>query len=316
MMTAVTPEQAAASAEMAAVAVGGEQALRDQPILSAFQCSVSPLVYDGGPLAAAVEFAKADVPSGFMVMPILGATAPITRAGTMVVNNAEVIGGVIAHQLLAPGARTFYASAVTTMDLWSGAANCGGPEDLVFQMANAQLARAYGLKSMVGTFATGAKTSDWQGGAENGLSGFASWIAGVDMASGAGLLYAARVFSAAQLVLDAELWDLICSTSEGIRSWDAESLAVDVIDAVKPGGHFLDQEHTLTHMREVWMSKVFHRANWEDWEANGRPAPRTKAVAQAKEILETHTPYPLPDGASEQIRAIVERFEKEHVEAA
>jgi trimethylamine---corrinoid protein Co-methyltransferase len=316
MMTAVTPEQAAASAEMAAVAVGGEQALRDQPILSAFQCSVSPLVYDGGPLAAAVEFAKADVPSGFMVMPILGATAPITRAGTMVVNNAEVIGGVIAHQLLAPGARTFYASAVTTMDLWSGAANCGGPEDLVFQMANAQLARAYGLKSMVGTFATGAKTSDWQGGAENGLSGFASWISGVDMASGAGLLYAARVFSAAQLVLDAELWDLICSTSEGIRSWDAESLAVDVIDAVKPGGHFLDQEHTLTHMREVWMSKVFHRNNWEDWEANGRPEPKAKAIAQAKEILETHTAYPLPDGAAEEIRSIVERFEKEHVEAA
>jgi trimethylamine--corrinoid protein Co-methyltransferase len=316
MMTAVTPEQAHASAEMAATAVGGEQALRDQPILSAFQCSVSPLVYDGGPLAAAVEFAKADVPSGFMVMPILGATAPITRGGTLVISNAEVIGGVIAHQLLAPGARTFYASCATTMDLWSGAATCGGPEDLVFQMANAQLARSYGLKSMVGTFATGSKTSDWQGGAENGLSGFASWISGVDMASGAGLLYAARVFSPAQLVLDGDLWDLICSMSEGIRGWDAESLAVDVIDAVKPGGHFLDQDHTLTHMREVWQTKIFDRGNWEDWEANGRPLPKTKAIARAKEIIETHTPYPLPDGASDEIRRIVERFEEEHVEAA
>lgn len=316
MMTAVTPEQAVASAEMAAVAVGGEQALRDQPILSAFQCSVSPLVYDGGPLAAAVEFAEAGVPSGFMVMPILGATSPITRAGTMLINNAEVIGGVIAHQLLAPGARTFYASAVTTMDLWSGAANCGGPEDLVFQMANAQLARVYGLKSMVGTFATGSKTSDWQGGVENALSGFASWISGVDMASGAGLLYAARVFSAAQLVLDAEVWDLICSTSEGLQKWDPESLAVDVIDAVKPGGHFLDQDHTLTHMREVWQSKMFDRGNWEDWEANGRPASKARAVARAQEILETHEPYPLPDGAADAIRGIVERFEKEHVEAA
>jgi trimethylamine--corrinoid protein Co-methyltransferase len=316
MMTAVTPEQAHASAEMAATAVGGEQALRDQPILSAFQCSVSPLVYDGGPLAAAVEFAKADVPSGFMVMPILGATAPITRGGTLVISNAEVIGGVIAHQLLAPGARTFYASCATTMDLWSGAATCGGPEDLVFQMANAQLARSYGLKSMVGTFATGSKTSDWQGGAENGLSGFASWISGVDMASGAGLLYAARVFSPAQLVLDGDLWDLICSMSEGIRGWDAESLAVDVIDAVKPGGHFLDQDHTLTHMREVWQTKIFDRGNWEDWEANGRPLPKTKAIARAKEIIETHTPYPLPEGANDEIRRIVERFEKEHVEAA
>lgn len=314
MMTAVTPEQAEASAEMASLAIGGEQALAERPILSAFQCSVSPLVYDGGPLGAAVEFAKAGVPSGFMVMPILGATSPITRAGTLVINNAEVIGGVIAHQLLAPGARTFYASAVTTMDLWSGAANCGGPEDLVFQMANAQLARTYGLKSMVGTFATGSKTSDWQGGAENALSGFASWISGVDMASGAGLLYAARVFSAAQLVLDAELWDLIASTSEGVGTWDAESLAIDVIDAVSPGGHFLDQEHTLTHMREVWQSKMFDRGNWEDWEANGRPVSKTKAIARAMELWETHEPYPLPDGAPEAIREVVERFEREHVE--
>jgi trimethylamine--corrinoid protein Co-methyltransferase len=315
MMTAVTPEQADASAQMAAAAIGGEQALRDRPILSAFQCSVSPLVYDGGPLAAAVEFARSGVPSGFMVMPILGATAPITRAGTLVISNSEVIGGVIAHQLLAPGARTFYASCATTMDLWSGAANCGGPEDLVFQMANAQLARAYGLRSMVGTFATGSKTSDWQGGVENGLSGFASWISGVDMASGAGLLYAARVFSHAQLVLDAELWDLLISTSHGAGTWDAEALAVDVIDAVKPGGHFLDQDHTLTHMREVWQSKMFDRGNWEDWEKNGRPVSKTKAIERARELIETHTPYPLPDGAPDAIRRIVEEFEQEHVGA-
>jgi trimethylamine--corrinoid protein Co-methyltransferase len=315
MMTAVTPEQAHASAEMAAAASGGESAFTARPTLSAFQCSVSPLVYDGGPLAAAVAFAQDGVPSGFMVMPILGATAPITRAGTLVISNAEVIGGVIAHQLLAPGARTFYASCATTMDLWSGAATCGGPEDLLFQMANAQLARAYGLKSMVGTFATGSKTSDWQGGAENGLSGFASWISGVDMASGAGLLYAARVFSAAQLVLDAELWDLICSLSEGVRSWDAEALAVDVIDAVKPGGHFLDQDHTLSHMREVWQTKMFDRSNWEDWEAGGRPLPKAKAAVRAREIVETHRPYPLPDGAADEIRRIVEDFEAKYVTA-
>jgi trimethylamine--corrinoid protein Co-methyltransferase len=315
MMTAVTPEQAAASSEMAAIAAGGESAFMSRPTLSAFQCSVSPLVYDGGPLAAAVEFAKCGVPSGFMVMPILGATAPITRAGTLLISNAEVVGGVIAHQLLAPGARTFYASCATTMDLWSGAATCGGPEDLLFQMANAQMARAYGLKSMVGTFATGSKTSDWQGGAENGLSGFASWISGVDMASGAGLLYAARVFSAAQLVLDAELWDLLCSLSDGLGSWDADALAVDVIDAVKPGGHFLDQDHTLANMGKVWQTKMFDRSNWEDWESKGRPEPKAKAIARAKEIIQTHQPYPLPDGASDEIRRVVERFEERYVTA-
>jgi hypothetical protein len=39
-------------------------------------------------------------------------------------------------------------------------------------------------------------------------------------------------------------------------------------------------------------------------------------VERAKEIIATHQPYPLPDGASDEIRRIVERFEKEHVEAA
>jgi len=166
---------------------------------------------------------------------------------------------------------------------------------------------------MIGTFATGSKTSDWQGGAENGMSGFASWMSGVDLASGAGLLYAARVFSHAQLVLDCELWDLLCSLSEGVGEFDADALAVDVIDAVKPGGHFLDQDHTLANMRRVWQSKFFDRGNWEDWEAAGRPAPKVKATARAKELIETHQPYPLPDGAADEIRRIVEEFEKEHV---
>ena len=308
LMTAVTGEQAHACSEMASIAMGGEQELRDRPIISAFQCSVSPLVYDGGPLEAAIAFAEHGVPNGFMVMPITGATSPITRAGTLVISNAEVIAGVVCQQLLAPGARTFYGSCATTMDLRSGAANCGGPEDLLYQMANAQLARSYGLRSIIGTFATGSKTSDWQGGAENGVSAMASAIAGVDMLSGAGLLYAARVFSAVQMLLDAELFDLVAGAFDPM-SVDAEALAVEVIEAVGPGTHFLDQDHTLENMMGLWMSDFFNRQSWEDWEAGGKIEPKVKAEAKAREILETHQPYPLPDGAAEKIRKVVAAHE-------
>jgi trimethylamine--corrinoid protein Co-methyltransferase len=162
------------------------------------------------------------------------------------------------------------------MDMRSGAAVCGGPEDIVFQMANAQLARAYGFKSMVGTFASGSRTSDWQAGAENSASGFASWVAGVDMFSGAGLLYAARVFSHAQLVLDAELFDMIASTSEGVGDPQEIDYAVEQINEVGPGNHFLDQEYTLEHMYDVWPTEMFSHASWEDWEAAGRPIPKTR----------------------------------------
>jgi trimethylamine--corrinoid protein Co-methyltransferase len=314
MMTAVTPEQARAVAEMATIAAGGDVDMHERPIVSAFQCSVSPLVYDGGPLQAAVEFAKADVPCGFMVMPILAATAPISRAGTLVISNSEIIAGIIALQLLQPGSRTFYASCATTMDMRSGAAVCGGPEDIVFQMANAQLARAYGFRSMVGTFASGSRTSDWQAGAENAASGFASWISGVDMFSGAGLLYAARVFSHAQLVLDAELFDMIASTSEGVGDPAEEDYAVDQIDAVGPGNHFLDQDYTLEHMHDVWPTEMFSHASWEDWEAGGRPIPKTKATQKAKHLIETHEPYPLPAGAEAEIQRVIDDFAARYVD--
>lgn len=308
LMTAVTGDQARAAVEMAAIADGGVS-LRERPILSAFQCSISPLTYDGGPLEAATVFAEAGVPSGFMVMPIVCATAPATASGALVVSNAEVLAGVVALQLLVPGAKTFYGSCATCMDLRSGAATCGGPEDLLFQMASSQLARRYGLASAIGTFATGAKTSDWQAGTENGLSGLSSSLAGADMLCGAGLLYGARVYSAQQLLLDAELFDLLAKMAEGFGTSE-EELAAEVIDAVGPGGHFLAEKHTRDHMRELWRSSLLSRESWEEWEGLGRPEPRDRARERARELRETHKPFPLPDGADEAIVRVIEEMER------
>jgi len=306
LMTAITPEQAEACVEIASIAGGNE--LRERPIVSAFQCSISPLTYDGGPLEAAVVLAGAGVPCGFMVMPIACATSPATLAGTLVVSNAEILAGVVALQLLSPGAATFCGSCATVMDLRSGAAACGGPEDLLFQMASTQLARSYGLASSIGTFATGAKISDWQAGTENGLSGLASWLAGADMLCGAGLLYGARVYSPTQLLLDAELFSAITGVAEGFTASDDE-LAVEVIDAVGPGGHFLAADHTLRHMRELWRSHYLSRETWEAWDAAGKPEPRDRAREHARAILAEHEPYPLPDGADEAIRRVIRAHE-------
>jgi len=308
-MSAVTAEQAQGVVEMARIVAGGEEALRERPIVSAFQCSISPLTYDGGPLEAALVFAEAGVPCGFMVMPIACATAPATATGALVISNAEVVAGAVALQLLSPGAKTFYGSCATVMDLRSGAATCGGPEDLLFQMASAQLARSYGLPSAIGTFATGAKLSDWQAGTENGLSGTSSWLAGADMLCGAGLLYGARVYSPTQLLLDAELFDAIAGMARGFGVSDDE-LAAEVIEEVGPGGHFLAADHTLRHMRELWQSRLFSRESWEEWEAEGRPEPRDRARERARQILAEHRPHPLPDGVDGRLIEVIERHER------
>lgn len=309
LMTAALPDQARGAVEIATLVAGGEAELRARPVLSSFQTSLSPLTYDGPPVEASAIYAQAGVPAGFVAMPISCATAPATRAAALVQSNAEILAGVVSLQLLVPGAPTFYGACGTVMDLRTGAAACGGPEDLLFQMAGAQLARRYGIPSSIGTFATGSKAPDWQAGVEGGLSAMASWLGGADMLCGAGLLYGARVYSIVELLLDAEVFSLVRSMTEGVPDSDDE-LAVEVIAEVGPGGHYLAQPHTLRHMRTQWQPRLFGRESWEDWEAAGRPGPPERARERAREIMAEHRPEPLPPGVEETILQVIRRYER------
>ena len=310
LMTAVTPLTARGAVEMARAVAGGADALRTRPILSSFQVSLSPLQFEGDALEAALVYADAGVPAGFVVMAIGCATAPATPAGVLAQSNAEVLAGVTIVETLAPGAPTFYGACSTTMDLRSGLITCGGPEDLLYQAAFAQLARHYRLPASIGTFAPGAKAPDWQAGLENGLSGLVSLLAGADMLSGAGLLYAARVFALEEMVLDAEIFGLVRHLAGGIDVDDA-TLAVDVIGEVGPGGNFLAEDHTIAHMRDLWQPRLFDRGTWEDWEAGGRPGARDRARERARSLLASHVPVPLPDGVAGELDAIVAAFSRE-----
>lgn len=309
LMTAVTPEAAEGAVALAAAVAGGTDALRERPILSTFQVSLSPLAFEGQALEAALVYARAGVPAGFVVMPITCATAPATPAGTIVQANAEVLAGVTILETLVPGAPTFYGACPTVMDLRSALIAGGGPEDALYQVALAELGRHYGLPTSIGTFATGAKRPDWQSSFENTLSAFASLLGGADMLSGAGLLHAARVFSLEQLVLDAEIFGLVCRFSAGL-DLDAEELALDVIDAVGPGGNYLAELHTVQTMRRLWQPRFFDRGTWEAWEEAGRADPAERARELVRERLEAHEPAPLPGGVADELDRIVADFER------
>jgi len=303
-MTAVTGDQARALVDMTTAVQGSSEELRARPALSAFQCSISPLTYDGGSLDASKVYGEAGIPCGYMVMPITAATAPASVAGTLVGSNSEIVGGVAIHQLLNPGSPTFYGSCATMMDMRSGAAACGGPEDIFYQLANTQLAHSYGLPGIIGTFASGSKTHDFQAGAENALAGMSSILGGTDLCSGAGLLYGARVFSPVQMLLDADLFKLIAEFGEGY-DFDEEHMALEVIENVGPGGHFLGEQHTRDHMRDFYYPAYFNRQMWEDWEEAGKPQPADMAREKIQEILETHVPTPLPDDVEAEFTKIV-----------
>lgn len=309
-MATYSARDARAVIEMARAVAGGDAELRARPIVSSFQCSISPLTYDGGPIEAAVEFAEAGLPCGFVAMAIATATAPTTLAGHLVGVNAELLAGIAILETLVPGAPTFYGPYQAFMDLRTGGIELAwGPEDVLFRSAAAQLARRYDLPFNTVICGTGAKTQDWQAGAQHAVSmmGLAA-AGGGDLIAATGTVYGSRVFAFENVLLDAELFDLVARTLEGF-SVTEEDLAVDVIEKVGPGGHFLAEPHTRRHMHERWKARFFGREAWEEWELLGRPEPRDRARERAREIVATHRPMPLPNEAD--LLRIIEAHERE-----
>jgi trimethylamine---corrinoid protein Co-methyltransferase len=301
--------EAQAAIEMAAMIVGGKNQLRQRPVLSLMQCSAPPLGHDGGSIEAALVAAENGLPTGFMTMAANLTTGPATLAGNLAVGNAEVIAGTALIQLAHPGAPVFYAAALTSSDLRSGAYTGGGPEDFLYGAATNILSDFYNIPLSMGSFATGAKEPNWQAGIENSLSTFMASVVMSDMLLGVGFLHGSRIWSYAEMMMDCEIFDIVRQMMKGIIV-DDEALALDTIAAVGPGGNFLSQKHTLKHMRDLFLPQFMDRRPFSEWETKKDDA-RDWALAKALKTLETHQPDPLDDGIKSEMSKVISSLEKQ-----
>jgi trimethylamine--corrinoid protein Co-methyltransferase len=130
------------------------------------------------------------------------------------------------------------------------------------------------------------------------------------MIYGLGMLESGITFDFGQLVLDCEFARMIKHTVQGFRVND-DTLALDVIKEIGPGGHYLMHEHTLKGMKSQSRYELIDRQMREVWEKAGATTAYERATAKAKWILENHKPDPLPDEVLGKIRAIIEETEKE-----
>jgi trimethylamine---corrinoid protein Co-methyltransferase len=299
--------EARAAIEMAGLLVGGKHNLQNRPVLSLMQCSASPLGHDGGSLDAALVAAEYGIPTGFMTMAANLTTGPATLAGNLAVGNAEVIAGTALIQLAHPGAPVFYAAAQTASDLRTGAYTGGGPEDFLYGAATNVLADYYGIPLSMGSFATGAKEPNWQAGIENSLSTFMACIVMSDMLLGVGFLHGSRIWSFAEMMMDCEIFSIIHKTMQGIVV-DDETLALDIISRVGPGGNFLTQKHTRDHMRDLFLPQFMDRRPYNEWESRKDDA-RDWALVKARKTLETNQPEPLDEKICLEMEKIISSLE-------
>jgi trimethylamine--corrinoid protein Co-methyltransferase len=108
------------------------------------------------------------------------------------------------------------------------------------------------------------------------------------------------------MVLVNEVIDQVKRSMKGIRV-DEERLALDVIDRVGPGGHFLMEEHTLDHFREIWYPKLFDRSTTGAWRKAGSREFQERLKEQTLELME-HEPEPLPADTLREIENLAGRW--------
>ncbi len=307
----VTDREMAAAIEMAAVLAGGKEALRQRPLLSIMQCTLSPLCQDGGSVEAALVAARAGLPVGFMTMASCLTTGPVTPAGTLVVGNAEVLSALVLMQMASPGCPVYYAAAQTASDLRTGGYTGGGPVDYLFGAATNLLADYYHLPLSMGAFATGAKEPGWQSAIDNTMSALMAVSTGADMLLGAGLLHGSRIFAYDMLLMDVEIWEMLRSMFRGIGI-DENTLALDAIRDVGPGGNYLEHSHTLRNMRNLWQPSLMDRRPYQAW-LEKRDGPRDWALEKARLILNTHHPEPLEMKTRVELDKIIQKCEMDWI---
>ncbi|MCP4687764.1 MAG: hypothetical protein GY859_06920 [Desulfobacterales bacterium] len=308
IISCTKPEQAKYAVEMARVISGAGERMRKRPPLSILACPISPLNHDGEALDAALVFAEAGLPAGFATMPMLGSSAPASVPGLLVTGNAELLSAICYIQLVHPGAPVFYALFSTVLNPHTGGCVSSTVHQHHLQCAVIDLGRFYDLPVM-SSYGSGdsRRLDSWLTGKEACIDTMFSYMHQPDMFPSMGLLDNDTLLHPEQIILENEVYDSIKAMSRGLDVTE-ESLAVDEILKVGPGGHFLDAAHTSKNIRKMWAPGVTRQ--WAP-EKGDFLEPREAALEKVHWILENHHPRPLDEKAAAEIKKIISAAEKE-----
>ena len=304
-----TPKGVELVYEMAAEVAGGLENLQDRPFLIFYPEPISPLVHPADVIDRIFVCADLNLPQMQGPSIQFGATAPVTLAGGLVQGTAEALMCVVLAQLRNPGCPCSMGCNFGALDMSSGLLSLACPEMSLALAAQAEIALSFGLPTWGLAGSTGAKVLDAQAGAESAFSILAQGLGGLNLIHDVGYMDNGMICSTAQLVLGNENIGMTKRFVRGITV-NQETLAREVIDTVGPGGHFLQEPHTLEHFKdELWVPGLMTREPREVWQQAGSKDLSVVIQERLREILETHKIPALADKTLSAIRKIREKGE-------
>ncbi|UCD81244.1 MAG: trimethylamine methyltransferase family protein [Desulfobacterales bacterium] len=305
VITAADKETLKDIIDIAAAAVGGREALGCRPVFVLYDEPTSPLVHIKEALEKLMFMAENKLPTNYSPGIMAGGTSPVTMAGAIAQANAEILAGLVIHQLVNPGAPFIFGAGMSPMDMQSMQPTYSAPEAMITQAGLCQIGRClYDLPTWGFGGCSASKLVDAQAVNEAATYIMMSGWMGTNLVHDVGYLEFGLTYSFDLLVLCNEIIGQVRRMMEGIRV-DEEHLAVDSIKRVGPGGHFLGDEHTMRHFRENWQPDLTDRKTFDTWKSKGATSMEQRAKEKIKHILENHKPQPLPAEVDAEIDNIL-----------
>jgi len=311
-VTAVNAEGLSDMLEMAKIRLGGEAEWRKGPAFSLYIEPVSPLSQSKEVVQKLLFAVDHDIPCVYTPCPLAGATAPTTLAGLLVQALAESLFGVVVSQLRKPGAQMIIGGLMSNMDMYTATYTYGSPELPLLSAGYTDITKWLRIPMYETAGCSDSKLFDEQAAMEASINIATAALIGGNMIHDVGYLDSGLTSSMELMVACDEIIDMMKRILQGIPVNDG-TMALDVIESIGPGGHYLEHDHTYDRFKaEIWRPKLIDRLRWDDWTAMGSKRHSERVHERVLEILETETEPLMDEAMVKELRRICELADARH----
>jgi len=298
--------------EMAKIVFGQDITSETAPVLGGIINASSPLRYDERMIGGILTFARANQALAITPFILAGAMSPISMAAAVAQQNAEALAGIALVQLVRPGAPTLYGGFATNIDMKTGGPAFGTPEGAWAMMTGAQMARRYNLPFRGSGSLNTAKVPDAQAAYETMWSLWPAVMAHTNFIMHAvGWLEGGLTVSMEKVIIDMENLAMFQHFFEDVEISD-ETLALDMMAEVGPGGHHFGTLHTQArYSTEFYAPFLSDRQNYDTWQTKGGEDAATRANKIWKQVLQAYEAPPIDETIRAELADFVARRERE-----
>ncbi len=268
----------------------------------------SPMTFDDTMLGAAEVYAKANQATVISPFILAGAMSPVTVVGTVTQILAEALAGMAFVQLVRPGAPVVFGTFASSVSMQSGAPTFGTPEPSSVLYIAAALARRLGVPFRSGGGLNASKLPDAQAAYEAANTLQTAMLAGVNfMLHTAGWLEGGLVMSYEKFMLDVDQAGMMQVFAGGIDASE-NGQALDALNEVGPGAHFLGCTHTQNNFESAfYRSNIADNNSYEQWESEGALDAAQRANVLMKKTLAAYEAPPIDPAVDEALLAYIDQ---------